>query len=240
MIDVFKKHEKPYQRIVRRFAIDIWKNRATKETYHDFFMRAFSFRNRYERDLIQYYREKNIKIFPGTIRAKADQWYKDQQNLVETVQAITHIKKENIKAELFDEYVKTKSPKVQKLLNDLYLNKSEKEAGVSVLRVYSFSDNLLKKAEQLGSQSAYDLGSDINESVLSENYEAYDWNTQEDSRVRRTHRKLNKKTFLYSDPPTTIDKYGREHTGHTGTDWGCRCFATPPTGKPKLNYVVRE
>lgn len=238
MIDVFKKHEKPYQRIVRRFALDIWKDMATKDVYEKFFMRAFTFRNKYESDLIKYYKEKNIKIYPGTIRAKADQWYKDQQILVETVESIAHIKKENIKSEIFEEYVKTKEPKVQKLLNDLYLSKSEKEAGVQVYKVYSFSDNLLKKAEQLGSQAAYDLGNDINHAVLSESGEKYKWRSQEDDRVRKTHRKLNGKTFLYSNPPTTIDKKGKEHTGHPGTDWGCRCYEEPSSGKPLLDYVV--
>jgi len=240
MINVFEKHEKPYQRIVRRLAIDIWNNRADNETFDLFYSRAWKFRKYYERDLVKYYREKNIHIYYGTIKAKADQWYMDQSALIETLLSVTDIKKNNIKNELVEDYIKDKSPKTQKLLNDLYLSEAEKAEGGRVLRVYSFKDNLEKKAEQLGSQSAFDLGSEINDAVLGEQYDAYDWNTQEDKRVRKTHRKLNKKTFLYSDPPTTIDKYGRTHTGNCGTDWGCRCFATPPTGKPKRNYVVRE
>lgn len=240
MINVFEKYEKPYQRIVRRLAIDIWNNRADKSALELFYSRAKRFRNNYEKALVKHYKEKNIHIFPGTIKAKADQWFSDQSVLVETLSSISDIKKNNIKTDLIEDYIKDKSPKTQKLLNDLYLSEAEKAAGGKVLRVYSFKDNLEKKAEQMGSQAAFDFGTEINDAVLGEQFEAYDWNTQGDHKVRKTHRKLNKKTFLFSDPPTTIDKYGRQHTGNCGTDWGCRCFGSPPTGKPLRNYVVRE
>ena len=240
MIDVFKKHEKHYQRIVRKFAIDVWKERATKETYSDFYKRVFSFRKKYERDLVEYYAERKIKIYYGTIKEKADQWEKDQRILVETIQSVSDAKKGKIKEEVFDNYIKIKSPKMQKLLNDLYLTDTEKKAGTDVYRVYSFSENLLDKSEQLASQSAFDLGKDINHEIISENGEKYKWQSQEDNVVRKTHRKLNGKTFLYSDPPTTVDKYGRRHTGHPGTDWGCRCYEMPSNAKPLSNYIVTE
>lgn len=240
MINVFKKHEPAYKRIVRRFAFDIWKNLPRDEVFKAFLNRAKSFKIKYEKDLIQYYQEKEIKIYRGTIREKANQWLENQVNIAESVEIIARAKKDKVKDELFQDFIKTGSPSVQELLNKIYLSESEQKKGGKVLKVFSFSDNLEDKAEQIGSQAAFDLGQEINNKVLSENYDAYDWNDQKDSKVRKTHKKMRKHTFLYSNPPTTIDKYGKRHTGHCGTDWGCRCYGSKPTGKPKINYIVIE
>jgi Phage Mu protein F like protein len=46
----------------------------------------------------------------------------------------------------------------------------------------------------------------------------YIWRTQEDSRVRPSHRANDGKVFAWDDPPPT---------GHPGEDFGCRCRAEP-------------
>ena len=239
MINVFEKLAPSYQRTVRRFALDIWRNRLTKQSEKDFIKKAESFKMLYERELTRHYRDDGVKIFRGTITAKADQWLDDQRSLLDSIKVIATAKKDKLTVELFDKLRTDQSGEVQKMLNKVYLTKAEISQGAEIYKVFSFSDNLAKKAEQLGEQAAFDLGKDINHAVISQNGDAYDWNTQEDKEVRKTHGKLNKKTFLYSNPPTTIDKYGKRHTGHCGSDWGCRCFETTATGKPRLNYVVR-
>jgi len=239
MINVFKKHEPAYKRIVRRFAFDIWKNLPRDEVFKAFMNRAKSFKIKYEKDLIQYYQEKDIKIYRGTIREKANQWLENQVNIAESVEIIAKAKKDKVKDELFQDYIKTGSLSAQELLNKIYLSESEQKKGGQVLKIFSFADNLENKAEQIGSQAAFDLGDEINHEVISELGEKYEWRTQEDRKVRSTHRKLNGKAFLYTNPPTTIDQYGKEHTGHPGTDWGCRCYEIPTNKKPLKNYVVR-
>jgi hypothetical protein len=239
MNNVFEKMAPSYKRLVRRYALDIWRDRLSKKDEEEFLGKANNFKKRYERELVKYYRDKEIRIFPGTIREKANAWLVDQVNLLDSIKVIASAKKEKLTSELFEDLKKDQSGDVQKMLNKIYLTKSEIGRGEEVYKVFSFSDNLSARAEQLGEESAFDLGSDINHSVIMAVGDTYDWNTQEDRQVRLTHRKLNKKTFSYSDPPTTIDKYGNRHTGHCGTDYGCRCYETPGTKKPLKKYVVK-
>lgn len=221
MINVFKKHAPAYKRLVRKFALDVWKDKVNKSTKEDFFGKVERFKRNYERDLIDHYHQAGIKIYPGTIRAKANQWYEDQYNLIESLETIATAKKSELTTELFDKLRTEKSADAQKMLNKIYLTKADLSRGAEVYKVFSFTDNLEAKAMQLGEQQAYDLGADINHDVMTEIGDRYMWMTQDDKRVRKTHQKLNKKTFLYEDPPTTKDQYGHSHTGHPGTDWGC-------------------
>jgi hypothetical protein len=239
VINVFKKHAPAYKRLVRKYALDVWKDRATKAVKEDFFHKAERYKRHYERDLIDHYHKAGIKIYPGTIRAKANQWYEDQGALIESIEVIADAKKSELTTELFDKLRTEKSADVQKKLNKVYLTQADLARGAEVYKVFSFSENLEARAMQLGEQEAYDLGAEINHDVMTALGDRYQWNTQEDSRVRRTHRKLDKKTFLYSDPPTTIDQYGNKHTGHAGTDYGCRCWESPSTRKPFRNFVVQ-
>lgn len=240
MINVFKKHAPAYKRLVRKYALDIWKDRATKTVKDEFFQKVERYKRSYERDLIEHYHKAGIKIYPGTIRAKANQWYEDQGALVESIEVIAKAKKDELTTELFDKLRTEKSADVQKTLSKVYLTQADLSRGAEVYKVFSFSENLEARAMQLGEQQAFDLGAEINHDVMTEIGDRYQWNTQEDSRVRKTHRKLDKKTFLYSNPPTTIDKYGNKHTGHCSTAFGCRCWESPSNKKPLLNYVVRE
>ena len=55
--------------------------------------------------------------------------------------------------------------------------------------------------------------------------EEYVWSTSQDSRVRDSHRRLNRKKFRWDDPPVVDPKTGRRC--HPGEDYGCRCVALP-------------
>lgn len=237
MINVFKKHAPAYKRIVRKYALDVWRNRGNRKVFLE---KAERYKRKYERDLVEYYHKQEIKIHPETIKAKAHQWLVDQRSLTESVEVVAQAKKDNLTAELFDKLRKQKSSDVQKMLDKIYLKQKDVGRGAEVYKVFSFSENLEARAEQIGEQAAFDLGADINHAVIEDIGDRYQWNTQEDSRVRKTHKMLNKKTFLYSDPPTTVDKYGNTHTGHPGTDYGCRCFEEPSTSKPRLSYTAKE
>lgn len=239
MINVFKKHASAYKRLVRKYALDVWKDRADNKVKEDFFYKAERYKKKYELDLIKHYHDAGIKIYPGTIRAKANQWLEDQTALVESIEVIAKAKKNELTAELFDKLRSEKAPDVQKMLNKVYLTQADLSRGAEVYKVFSFSDNLEAKAMQLGEQQAFDLGAEINHDVMTDIGDRYEWRTQEDSKVRKTHRKLNGKTFLYSDPPTEIDEYGHKHTGHPGTQWGCRCYELPSTKRPFKNYIAR-
>ena len=237
MINIFEKHAPEYRRIVRKYALDVWHGRAGKK---NFLRKVELFKRKYHADLIKHYQDKGIKIYRGTIDAKANQWQVDQLALAESIKVIAAAKKNKLIAQQFDELRKTKPADVQKMLNKIYLTSDAIASGESVYKVFSFKENFEARAMQLGEESAFDLGSEINHAVLIESGDRYEWNTQQDKRVRDTHKKLNGKVFLYSDHPTTIDKYGKRHTGPPGTDYGCRCFESQARKKGKVwkNYVV--
>lgn len=236
MINIFKRHAPAYKRLVRRFALSVWDGDPDRD---EFFERADRYRRKYESDLIDYYRNRRIRIFPGTIREKGRQWLIDQGALADTIEVLASAKKNDLTNELFAKVRETQSADVKKLLSQVLLSEADRRRGAEVYKVFSFGDNLGRKAEQLGEQQAFELGADINHDVVASLGDTYDWNTQEDSRVRATHRKLNKKTFAYVDHPTTVDKAGHTHQGPPGSDYGCRCWESPGTGKPRKNYVAR-
>jgi hypothetical protein len=132
--------------------------------------------------------------------------------------------------------------RVQKVIDNLYLTPQQQETQ-SVFKIYSFSEHMKKRADQIGDQNAYNFGSDINNAVLRDNGDKYEWRNQQDKKVRPTHRNTKKglggKTFLFSDPPTEMDRYGNKHTGNPGSAWGCRCYGVPSNKKPRLNFIAR-
>jgi uncharacterized protein with gpF-like domain len=126
----------------------------------------------------------------------------------------------------------------QKVIDKIYGAKENEE----VYKVFSFKDNFEAFSKQQGDEAAFELGTGMNEKIIKEYTDRYFWKTQKDKRVRNTHMQLENKCFLFSDPPTTIDKYGNKHTGNPGTDYGCRCWAesAPEREKPLRKHVVRE
>ncbi len=239
MINVFEKLAPRYKRLVRRFALDVWKDRATKAHTKKFLEDADRFKRAYEKELTKHYRDEEIKIFPGTITAKANQWLADQVALAESIRVIARAKKAKMIAEEFDAMRKNESADVQKALDRIYLTKKDIEAGGSVYRVFSFAENLEAKAMQIGEESAFDLGREVNNAVFAANEDVFQWNTQGDHAVRWTHKRMAKRNFYFNDPPTTIDEYGNKHTGLCGTDFGCRCFSSKRgTGKVYRGFVA--
>lgn len=242
MISVFEKLAPKYKKIVRRYALTVWKwgsqSTETRAAEHELFKKADTFRLRYERALKEHYREQKIRIWPGTIVAKGQEWLREQKSLASTVKVVADAKKNKLAVEEFEKLRKESPGDVQRLLNKVYLSPEEQKRGDQVFGVFSFNDEMEKRAEQIGEEAAFDLGAKINDAVIQDLGDKYVWRTQEDSRVRKTHRKLNGKTFLWSNPPTTIDEYGNKHTGHVGTDFGCRCYSEPSKGTPKIDFVV--
>lgn len=216
-----------YGRVLRKFALDAWYGRADKA---DFIDAADRFRRRYEADLMAHYRKVGYPFRPAQIRAEADAWLADQVTLADKVEEVAAEKKDTLAEEL-DVLRAGKIEEVKFLLS------GKPEGRVSP--VVSFSRNFEDKAVQMGEEAAFDLAKEINHAVVSGMGDVYRWTSQEDKVVRKTHRRLNGKLFTYSDPPTTIDEYGRAHTGNPGSDWGCRCIEVPAKGRPLRNYTVR-
>lgn len=227
MIDVFERLAPEYGRIVRKLAIDIWYDRANVS---DFLRKANFFRRRYERDLTKYFKEIEISIAPDRIKELSQRWLTDQMLIPRKLAEIAEKKKDRIAAEKMNETQKAE-------VLDMLSNPREREGKVS--RVVAFSDNLEARALQIGEDSAFDLGREINHAAVSGASDTYRWTSQEDSRVRRTHQKLNGKIFSYNSPPTTIDQYGHTHTGNPGADYSCRCYEVPAEGKPLIGYVAK-
>lgn len=229
MIDIFQRLAPAYSRIMRKFSIDVWYNRADRG---EFYMSAERYKRRYENELMAHYRKLGFPFRTDEIRHMGDEWLKDQLLLADKVRFAADQKKDRLSEE-FDKLVEEKRSEVGALL-----------AGVAkpegrVVSVVSFSHNFEAKALQMGEQAAFELGRDINHAIVEGMGDVYRWVTQEDNRVRKTHRKLNNKIFSYNDPPTTIDEYGHTHTGNPGTDWGCRCYEVPASGRPLSKYVAR-
>jgi gas vesicle protein len=229
VIDIFKRLAPSYANIVRKLAIDVWYERAD---FDKFLESAERFKMRYERELAEHYRRLRYPFRPSQIRDLADQWLADQITIFGKVQEVSDEKKKNLQIKLDD----TKDKKREEVSQ--LIEKAKRHEG-RIARVVSFSENLEKRSEQIGEDQAFELATKINHHVVEQISGVYQWKTQEDSRVRKTHRKLANKIFAYDDPPTTIDEYGHTHTGHPGTDWGCRCWEEAAKGKPLRGYTVR-
>jgi uncharacterized protein with gpF-like domain len=164
------------------------------------------------------------------------EWLKKQNALKETLKVISEDKQTKLVQDEMERLRKTNDP--QAMIDRLYDAKENE----TVYRVFSFGDNFKDKAEQIGDENAYELGTGINERIIQHFSDRYFWRDQRDRRVRNTHLQLSGKVFLFADPPTTIDRYGKKHTGNPGTDWGCRCWAeiAPEKEKARRNYTVIE
>lgn len=226
MIDVFERLAPSYGRVLRKYALDVWYNRANPG---DLLRKADYFKRRYELELFAYFRKMKYAYTPARVYELGNLWLADQVTTARKIEIIAKEKKTN----LLEEIAETQEKEVRTLFEQLK-NPSE---GVSP--VVSFSQNFQARAIQLGEQAAFELGREINHAVVSQNSEVYIWTSQGDVFVRPTHRKLAGKLFDYRHPPTTIDRYGHQHTGNPGTDWGCRCFEKAAQGKPLIGYIAR-
>lgn len=230
MIDVFERLAPAYGRVVRKYALDVWYDRADVNA---FLKKADFFKRRYESELKKYFKKQNYAFSPKRIRELSDRWLADQIITSRKLNTLSNLKKGKLADDLsrLDEQTRTEVIELQE--------RTKVKPEGRVISVVSFSDNLSARALQIGEDAAFDLGREINHAVVSDNSDTYLWCSQEDKEVRPTHRILNKKLFSYNDPPTTVDKAGHRHTGNPGTEWGCRCFEKAKKGKPLLGYIAR-
>ena len=228
MINVFKRMAPSYGNILRKFAIDVWYGRRNEKQFYD---AAYRYKKRYEIELMKHYDKIGISYNRGMIKNIADEWLADQIIIAKKIESVTVDKKEGIIKKL-DQLTLEKQAEVKKLL-------SARTHEGRVASVVSFETNMDAKSRQMGEDAAFELSTKINQAVIKDISDVYIWKTQNDRHVRKPHRKLKNKLFSFDDPPTTIDKYGHEHTGNPGTDWGCRCWSEAGVGKPLRGYIVR-
>lgn len=231
MIDVFERLAPAYGRIVRKLALDVWYDRAN---VGEFLHKADFFRRRYENQLTEFFKDRGYLYRPRRIRDLSRRWLSDQLLIPRKLETISALKKGKIIEDLSELSAEAKKEAIK-----LYQGARLPPEG-RVSPVLSFSENLMARAVQLGEESAFALGRDINSDTVRLNSDVYRWCTQEDKAVRPTHRKLARKLFSVDDPPTTVDRYGHTHTGNPGTDWGCRCWEEPAQGKPLSRFVAHE
>lgn len=236
MIDIFKLYAPYWQRIVAEYAKAVWEHSVTQKLDQKYDSRARIFAKEYRYALEKHYAEKDMKVFRGTLDGWVAEWEQRQQALKDTLKVIAEDKQNKLIDQEIEKLKFDKDKDVQKIVDRIYDAKENE----TVYKVFSFKDNFQDLARQKGSDNAYDLGTGINERIIQGYSDRYFWMTQKDIRVRETHQKLYKKCFLFTDPPTTVDAYGRRHKGNPGTDYGCRCWAepAPQSEKPLKNYVV--
>ena len=230
MTDVFERLAPRWRSAVREYSLAVWIGEDTEKARETFDEKAALFSRQYKRALERYYASKRINVYRGTIEGKVAEWLKRQQAFRESLPSIVQQRQTLLVDREMERLRDNPNADAQKMLNRLY----EAKEGENVYKVFSFKNHFQDRAEQIGEENAYELGTAINEGVLRQNTDRYIWRTQRDKRVRETHRKLANKCFLFDDPPTTVSKYGKEHTGNPGTEWGC----VPSGTKIRLNSDV--
>src|SRR5690606_32490860 len=157
----------------------------------EFFRKAERYRRRYVRDLSEHYRALGMHYRPAEINRLSEQWLQDQIITAQKVQSVSQEKKNRLSEEM-DKLITEKRVEVKRLLDG-----SAKPEG-RVSPVIAFSDNFEAKAMQMGEQAAFDLSTEINHAVVQGISDVYVWTSQEDARVRKTHRMLNGKKFSFN------------------------------------------
>jgi uncharacterized protein with gpF-like domain len=236
---IFEKQSIFWRKAVAKYARLVWTDRLTPETDKEYDTKASYFAREYRYALERHYSEKGMNVYRGTLDGWIKEWQRKQQALKDTLKTIAEDKQGKLVSDALAQLESQEDQKnAQKIIDKLYGAKKNE----TVYKVFSFKENFEKLAEQKGDDSAYELGTGINEGIIQHFSDRYFWRTQRDKRVRNTHKQLADKCFLFFDPPTTVDKYGNKHTGNPGTDWSCRCFAeiAPEREKVLRNYIVYE
>lgn len=238
MYNVYKSYSKRWRNCTRQYALDVWRNRADEKTDMRFRKQADLFSREYRNSLEQHYKRIGLNVYRGTISGKVDEWKNRQLAIQETIKSMATDRKSQLVADEIKRIESDETIDLQESINKVYALKKDE----NVYKVFSFAEHFEGAADRIGDDEAFALGRDINEAAIKESSDRYFWRVQQDNRVRKTHLMLADKCFLWSDPPTTIDRYGRSFTGNPGMDYGCRCWAEPAPvrTKAKLNYVVKE
>lgn len=238
MINIFEKYAPFWRRAVRDFAKAVWNDEEDDDARELFNGRARIFSKRYRNALERHYAARGMRVYRGTIDGKVYEWLTNQYALRDSLKEMVSQRQSEIVAREIERLQKQESYTAQEALNKVYKAKE----GENVYKVFSFGDHYKDRSEQIGEENAFALGTAVNEGIIKEFSDRYIWTTQRDRSVRKTHRKLDKKCFLFADPPTEVLKSGKEHTGNCGTAWGCRCYAVIPIKptKPLRGYKVYE
>ena len=235
--NIFDKYSNRWKSAVSRYARALWQGDVDQKTEETYDLHAVHFSREYRNALEDHYRKKNMNVFRGTLDGYVYDWLRKQQALKDTLKVIASEKQDKLVKDALESLKDTKD--AQKVIDKLYGAKE----GETVYKVFSFKDNFKDLSEQKGEEEAFDLGTGINERIIQHFSDRYFWVTQKDKRVRNTHMQLEGKCFLFSDPPTTFTKYGKEEKGNPGAiSWGCRCMAeiAPEREKVLKNYIVHE
>lgn len=238
MFDLFEKYSKTWSNAVRDYARAVWNDEDDEDARAEFDSRARLFSKRYRHALERHYAAKGMRVYRGTLDGKVKEWLTVQYALRDSMKEMVKDRQNVIVQREIERLQKQKDYTAQEALNKIY----EAREGENVYKVFSFGEHYQDRAEQIGDDNAYTLGTVLNEGIIQEFSDRYIWATQRDKRVRTTHRKLRGKCFLFDDPPTEVFKNGKTHTGNPGTAWGCRCWAEIPTKpcKPLRHYEVHE
>lgn len=238
MINIFEKFAPSWRRTIRDYARAVWNDEDSEDARADFNSRARLFSKRYRYALEKHYAAKGMRVYRGTLDGKVKEWLNVQFALRDSMKDTVKDRQNEIVQKEIARLQKDNSYTAQEALNKIY----EARKGENVYKVFSFGEHYKDRAEQIGDDNAYALGTTLNEGIIKEFSDRYIWSTQRDKRVRKTHRKLQGKCFLFDDPPTEVFKNGKTHTGNTGTAWGCRCWAEIPIKpvKPLRHYEVKE
>jgi hypothetical protein len=237
MIDIFEKLAPRWRNAVSRYARTIWTDSTDQEAEWNYDNHALHFSREYRNALEKHYRQKGMNVYRGTLDGYITEWLRKQDALKDTLKVIANEKQTNLVEKALAELKDKKD--AQKVIDKLYDAKENE----TVYKVFSFRENFEDLAKQRGEENAFELGSGINERIIQHFSDRYFWRTQKDKRVRNTHQQLEGKCFLFSDPPTTFTKYGKEEKGNPGAiSWGCRCMAeiAPEREKVLRNYIVHE
>jgi len=238
MIDIFEKYAPQWRRAVKEYAHAVWNEEDSIDAREAYDARARLFSKRYRHALEQYYSARGMRVYRGTLDGKVHEWMKVQGALRDSMKEMVYNRQSELVQKEITRLIKDDSYTAQEALDEVY----EARDGEHVYKVFSFNDHYKDKAEQIGDENAYALGTAVNEGIIKEFSDRYIWTTQRDKRVRDTHRQLRGKCFLFDDPPTEILKSGKEHKGNPGSQWGCRCYCVIPTKpiKPLRGYIVHE
>ena len=233
---IFDKYVPMWRNAVTRFAHSVWHGEDNQEAELLYDRKALLFSREYQRALENYYAKKGMRVYRGTVSGHVYDWLRKQEAMKDTLRVIAAEKKDKLVEAEMERLKTTKDP--QAMIDKLY----EAKENETVYKVFSFKDNMKDLAGQYGEEDAFGLGTGINERIVQQYTDRYFWRTQKDKRVRNTDQQLEGKCFLFTDPPTCVDKYGRRQKANPGGKFGCRCWADPAPEREKVlrGYVVHD
>lgn len=124
---------------------------------------------------------------------------------------------------------------MKKLVYEGYLDgKPVRELTKEIQHTYSVSK---ERARLIARDQMGKLSCDITKAQQQDaGIREYQWRTCGDSKVRESHKKLDKKICSWDDPPVVDEKTGRRC--HPGQDYQCRCIAVAVLRRDNIHLPV--